>query len=252
MLEAETRLSIIGGEHGRNGQWEWYHGCIRQMLRDAGCAADVVDDVAHDFIIGRLDRVFQLYDRAHGRFRPYLGVAVRNYWRDRLRSDRAKGARHQPIDAVDLVVVDSGDAGDDLRVLNLFFDCIFFRYMVEMTKAQVGFVLLRDWCMTGRDLDASIAALQLSISAEYARKVRAEAVTVFATFIESQLSAEDFALMAGEAQRRGVELGIVREARSIAGVFRWPSEKKRLGTVALLLRHLYQKYERQGGSLADR
>jgi RNA polymerase sigma factor (sigma-70 family) len=252
--DAETRHSVIAGKHGRDVQWKWYHSCIRQMLKEAGCEENDLDDITHDFIVEKLDRVIHGYKPKQGRFRAYLYRAVKNTWIDRLRSIRVKDSRAAHIASDDLAHGDlppEDSPSEDLRVLNLFFDNIFSRFVREMTKTQVGFFLLRDWCMSGRDIETSIREKNLSISAEYARKVRAEAVTTFAAFIEDQLSKDDFALMAEDAQRSGIALGIVHEAKSIAGVFRWPSEKKRLGTVALLLRHLYLKYQRQGGNFED-
>jgi DNA-directed RNA polymerase specialized sigma24 family protein len=246
--DADTRSSIIDGTHGRNAQWRWYFGCIRQMLGQAGCPEHELDDVAHDFIVDKLERVFLLYERKKGRFRGYLYLAVVNAWRDRQRSERIKDARHLDLgDAAELVSpVDS--TPEDLLVLDLFFDRLFSVFS-ELTKANVGFVLLRDWCQSGRDIEETIRLNGLQITVEYARKARTEAVKGFASFVETALCPEDFASMIDEARERGDALGFTGDAKSIAGIFRWPSEKKRLGTVALLLRHLYLKYQREGADL---
>lgn len=248
--DADTRSSILDGTHGRDGQWRWYLTCIRQMFLEAGCPEHDVDDVSHDFIVEKLDRVFLRYDRANGRFRAYLYGAVVNAWRDRQRSERVKGSRHQAIGDIEMVSSEDSTA-DDLLVLNVFFDRLFARFMREMSQRQVGFVLLRDWCLSGRGIEETIRLKGLEVSAEYARKVRTEAAKTFAGFIENALCPEDFAVMVDEARHRGDELGFAADAKSIAGIFRWPSEKKRLGTVALLLRHLYLKYERQSASFDE-
>jgi DNA-directed RNA polymerase specialized sigma24 family protein len=249
-VDADSHSSIIDGSRGRDAQWQWYHGCIRRMFQQAGCPEGDLDDAAHDFIVEKLDRVFLLYDRRKGRFRSYLACSVSNSWRDRQRSARAKDARHQELGQAEVATPEAAPAESgtaDLTVLNVFFDRLFARFMREMSKAQVGFVLLRDWCQSGRDVEESITANHLELSAGYARKARAEAIKAFATFVEGRLCDEDYALMVDEARSRGEELGFVANARSIAGVFRWPSEKKRLGTVALLLRHLYLKYQGEDG-----
>lgn len=239
--DAATHPSIINGERGRDALWQWYHGCIRQMVREAGCQPDQVDDLAHDLIINRLGAICQRYDSSKGRFRAYLYGAVVNYCRDHHRRQRL----HVPhLD--DHPAADRDAGGADLELLSRFFDHVFARFVRRMTMREIGFYLLRDWCLSGRDVEESIAVHRLTIGIESGRKQRARAVACFADFIGNQLDTEDFAAMAADAARAGISFGLECDPVSIAQAFRWPSEEKRLGKVALLLRYLYLKYRRRG------
>jgi hypothetical protein len=243
--DAVTRGSIIDGSRGRDVQWQWYYGCIRRMLCDAGCAAADVDDLAHDFLMNKLNAVFASYDGGKGRFRGYLQRSVRNAYIDHLRARNAHPSRQldeehqQPPEKV-------SDDREHLDLLNGFFDVVFSRFFREQTTSELGFFLLRDWCISGRGLEESIAEHHLDIGVEHARKLRAQAVQQFAAFVLERLDADDFELMALEAERSGRTFAVKLTLDSIAGVFRWPSESKRICQVALLLKHLFYKYGKQG------
>ena len=245
--EEQTRASVVDGSRGRNAQWRWYAGCIRDMLAGMGCPTADREDVTHDFLIEKLEHICELYEPSQGRFRPYLYRAVQNAWRDRLRQNRARDERSQFSGDSDRTPDPSDRIGrqDDLSVLNLFFDRLFSRFTHQRTLTDVGFFLLRDWCLTGRDLKETIASQRLSVSPEYARKIRAAAITEFASFIEQHLNEQDFSLIAEQAMRDGASCAAKARTDLIIGAFVWPSEKKRLGIVAAILRRVYLK--EQGG-----
>lgn len=241
--DAVTRASVVDGRRGRDTQWQWYAGCIREMLIRAGCPTEEADDLTHDILIEKLERACAAYDPAKGRFRPYLYRVVQNAWRDRQRRRRPHGEAEDP-DAV----AGNGDGpsdrldrDDDLRLLNLFFDRLFARFMHRRTLADVGFFLLRDWFLTGRELKEAIAAHGLGISPDHGRKLRSAAIGEFAAFVESHLNERDYALIADQALRDGSDCAQQARKDLIAGAFIWPSEKKRLGIVAAILRRIYLK-----------
>jgi len=241
--DAQTRASVIDGRRGRDIQWQWYSDCIRHMLVSMGCPTQDLDDVKHDFLIEKLERVCAGYRPDKGRFRAYLHHAVRNAWRDRLRQRQADQGRSTPLDSVAAEIGSERlvalSRREDLTILTVFFDRIFARFMHDKVLADVGFFLLRDWCLTGRDIEDAIAANNLTVGPEYARKKRTAAISAFAKYVDSQLNAEDYALIAEEALKEGQVLTDTARTELITGAFRWPSERKRLGTVALILRRLY-------------
>jgi hypothetical protein len=243
--DAVTHGSIIDGSRGRDQQWRWYYACIRSMLLEIGCPAADLDDLCHDFLLTKLDRVFRGYRPQAGRFRPYLQRCVRNAFIDqlRVRSNHwaAPLADNQP-EAPPLERANEEEA----EVLNQFFDVLFSRYFSEQTKSELGFFLLRDWCVSGRSLEQSIAEHRLSIGVEHARKLRSQAVQSFASFVFERMDADDFAVMAEEAEQHGHAFGVQHAQESIVALFRWPSEEKRLTQVALLLKHLFHKYRARG------
>lgn len=245
--EVQTRASVVDGSRGRNAQWCWYASCIRDMLAGMGCPGADLEDITHDFLIEKLEHTCERYEPSKGRFRPYLYRAVQNAWRDRLRQNRARDDRSPLPNDSDHTPDPSDRLGrqEDLLVLNLFFDRLFSRFTHQRTLTDVGFFLLRDWCLTGRDLKETIAAQRLSVSPEYARKIRAAAITEFASFIEQHLNEQDFSLIAEQAMRDGASCAAKARTDLIVGAFVWPSEKKRLGIVAAILRRIYLK--EQGG-----
>lgn len=246
-------------------QWAWYYACIRDMLREGGCPAAKIDDIAHDLIIDRLEPICRSYDRRKGRFRPYLYRCVVNFWRDRGRRHRASGsALHRPLDHAGPEAARGetrrgtrGGSHDDaarpdLGEFTCFLDRLFARFMRDMTRKQVGFFLLRDWCLTGRDVEAAIAEHGLKLAPAYARKLRAQTIADFADFAQERLDPDDLAEMVVETERDS-DSGLIAlgRPRSLLSVLRWPSEDKRLGVMARILRHLYRKYQKRGTSFDE-
>lgn len=254
--EAVTRASVIDGSRGRDAQWTWYYSCIREMLSESGCPASRIDDIAHDLILERLEPICRGYDRSKGRFRPYLYRCVANGWRDRMRQHRASGsALHRPIEHADPPAsrTETRDEAPrpDLGEFTCFLDRLFARFMRDMTRKQVGFFLLRDWCLTGRDVEAAIAEHQLTLAPAYARKLRAQAIADFARFAQDRLDPADLAEMVTETEADGDEIRFPNAAPSLVQALRWPSEDKRLGIMAKILRHLYRKYQARGTSFDE-
>lgn len=249
---AITRASVIDGSRGRDAQWRWYYACIRDMLRDSGCPPAQCDDIAHDLILERLEAICRGYDRSKGRFRPYLYRCVVNAWRDRQRAQRSVGS----LDSA--VLVDDGPAADasvdtdaavqpGLGELSCFLDQLFARFLRDKTRKEIGFFLLRDWCMTGRDIEEALRANHLRLAPAYARKLRAQASADFARFAEEHVDPDDLADMLAECDqdRPGGLLA------TLSQTLRWPSEDKRLGIMARILRHLYRKYQAHGRSFDE-
>jgi hypothetical protein len=249
--EAITRLSIIDGRRGREAQWQWYYACIRQMLAEVGCPPGEIDDAAHDLIVGKLDAIFSNYEAGKGRFRGYLYRAVRNAWLDIQRARGRESTGRSLTDVDDGVAQHEDDSGDQLSVLQTFFDRVFAHYAREHTATELGFFLFRDWCLFGRDVETSIEENSLDISANYGMQLRAEAVKRFADFVFQCLDQDDFQLLVADAEAAGYKIGAYGDVASIAAMFRWPSESKRLGQVALLLRHLFAKYKAFDGGFDE-